>query len=146
MGISVLNKYFASDFHRMIDISRQSGLSFYEAEESVLGITHAEIGGWLGERWNLPDHLVEAITCHHHPSKATINAPLVAIIHCADVFANQIIAEKLDYDKGVAFDEAALDLLNLRDENLLQEYKNQYAEVIENDLKEASILSHLVTI
>lgn len=146
MGISVLNKYFASDFHRIVEIVRESELSFCEAEESVLGLTHAEIGGWLGERWNLPDHLVESIACHHQPSKATINPQLVAIIHCADVFANQINSVNLDYDKNITFDEAALDLLNLHDENLLQEYKNQYANSIQNDLKEASILSHLVTI
>jgi HD-like signal output (HDOD) protein len=146
MGISVLNKYFSSEFHRIVDIVRESELSFYDAEESVLAVTHAEIGGWLGERWNLPDHLVEAITCHHQPSKATINPQLVSIIHCADVFANQIHTEKLDYDKGLVFDEAALDLLNLRDENLLLQYKNQYADSIQNDLKDASILSHLVTL
>jgi len=144
MGISVLNKYFSSEFHRIVDIVRESELSFYDAEESVLAVTHAEIGGWLGERWNLPDHLVEAITCHHQPSKATINPQLVSIIHCADVFANQIHTENLDYDKGLVFDEAALDLLNLRDENLLLQYKNQYS--IQNDLKDASILSHLVTL
>ncbi len=146
MGISVLNKYFASDFHRIVDIVRESELSFCEAEESVLGLTHAEIGGWLGERWNLPDHLVESIACHHQPSKATINPQLVSIIHCADVFANQINSVNLDYDKNITFDEAALDLLNLHDENLLQEYRNQYASSIQNDLKEASILSHLVTV
>ncbi len=146
MGISVLNKYFSPEFHRIIGIARESDLSFNDAEESVLTATHAEIGGWLGERWNLPDHLVEAITCHHQPSKAVINPQLVAIIHCADVFANQISAEKLDYDKGLEFDETALDLLNLHDENLLLQFKNQYSEAIQNDLKEASILSHLATI
>jgi HD-like signal output (HDOD) protein len=145
MGISVLNKYFSSEFHRIIDIARDSELSFHDAEESVLGVTHAEIGGWLGERWNLPDHLVEAIKFHHQPAKAVINPQLVAIINCADVFANQINTEDLEYDKGAAFDVAALDVLNLHDENLLMEYRNQYSETIQNDLKETSILSHLAS-
>ena len=145
MGISVLNKYFSSEFHRIIDIARDSELSFHDAEESVLGVTHAEIGGWLGERWNLPDHLVEAIKFHHQPAKAVINPQLVAIINCADVFANQINTEDLEYDNGAAFDVAALDVLNLHDENLLMEYRNQYSETIQNDLKETSILSHLAS-
>ena len=143
MGISVLNKYFSSEFHRIIEIVRESNLTFHDAEESVLGVSHSEIGGWLGERWNLPDHLVEAIKFHHQPAKAVINPQLVAIINCADVFANQINTEELEYDKGATFDDAALDVLNLHDENLLQEYKNQYSETIQNDLKETSILSHL---
>jgi putative nucleotidyltransferase with HDIG domain len=143
MGISVLNKYFMSDFHRIIDIVRDSELSFREAEESVIGVSHSEIGSWLAERWNLPDHLVESVMCHHEPAKAKINPQLVSIIHCADVFATQIARKQVDYDRGLQFDEVALDILNLNDKNLLDEYVNQYAETIENDLRETAILSHV---
>jgi putative nucleotidyltransferase with HDIG domain len=143
MGISVMNKYFMSDFHRIIDIVHDSELTFREAEESVIGISHAEIGSWLAERWNLPDHLVEAVLCHHDPSKAKINPQLVAIIHCADVFAGQIATKKSEYDQGLLFDEAALNILDLNDKNLLDEYHNQYSETIENDIRETAILSHV---
>ncbi len=146
MGISVLNKYFTSDFHRIIEIARDTELSFREAEDSVLGLTHAEIGSWLGERWNLPDHLVESIMYHHEPEKAKLNPQLVSIIHCADVFATKISSEKIDYDKDITFDPAALEILKLNDEILLQEYIHQYSDTLQHDLRETAILSNLVSL
>jgi HD-like signal output (HDOD) protein len=146
MGISVLNKYFNPEFHRIVDIAREMNLPFLEAEESVLGVTHCEIGSWLGERWNLPDHLVESIACHHDPEKAEVNKELVAIVHCADVFANQLAAEKINFDSELSFNTEALKILNLEDENVLQEYLTQYSDVVKNDLRDTAILSHLVNI
>jgi len=144
MGISVLNKYFHSDYHRIVDITREMKLPFLEAEESVLGVTHAEIGSWLGERWNLPDHLVESILCHHHPENAKLNKELVAVVHCADVFANRLAAEKPNFDADLDFNSEALSILHLNDENVLQEYLYQYSDVVKNDMRDAAVVAHLV--
>ncbi len=144
MGISILNKYFNPEFRRIVDINREMGLSFAEAEESVLGVTHAEIGGWLGERWNLPDQLVETIRFHHTPEKAEGNKKLVSIVHCADVFAKQLVAEKVEYDSDLNFSEAALETLQLNDQNLIQEYLFQYSDVVKSDLRESLMVSNLV--
>lgn len=144
MGISILNKYFNPEFRRIVDINRDMGLSFAEAEESVLGVTHAEIGGWLGERWNLPDQLVETIRFHHTPEKAEGNKKLVSIVHCADVFAKQLVAEKVEYDSDLNFSEAALETLQLNDQNLIQEYLFQYSDVVKSDLRESLMVSNLV--
>ncbi len=144
MGISILNKYFNPEFRRIVDITREMGLSFAEAEESVLGVTHAEIGGWLGERWNLPDQLVETIRFHHTPEKAEANKKLVSIVHCADVFAKQLMTEKVEYDSDLTFNEEALETLQLNDQNLIQEYLFQYSDVVKSDLRESLMVSNLV--
>lgn len=36
-------------------------------EESVIGISHPEIGGMLGEKWKFPSEVVEAIRWQHQP-------------------------------------------------------------------------------
>lgn len=144
MGISILNKYFNAEFRRIVDINRDMNLPFLEAEESVLGVTHAEIGSWLGERWNLPDQLVETIRHHHAPEKAELNPKLVAIVHCADVFAKQLSAERVEYDGDITFSEFALDTLRLNDQNLIQEYLYQYSDTFKNDLRESVMMSNLV--
>jgi HD-like signal output (HDOD) protein len=146
MGISILNKYFNAEFRRIVDINREMGLSFLEAEESVLGVTHAEIGSWLGERWNLPDQLVETIRFHHSPERSEQNKNLVSIVHCADVFAKQLSAEPIEYDPDVTFNEDALDTLGLNDANLLQEYRMQYAEMMKTDLRDGMMMNSLVGI
>ena len=143
MGISVMHRYFHNEFKRIVDISRESELTFMEAEESVLGATHADIGSWLAERWNLPDHLVEAVLLHSNPSKAERNPELVSLIHCADVFAARINGSSVEFDKGVDFDQVALERLHLDDPNVLEEYIRNYTEVINEDIREAAMIAHL---
>jgi len=143
MGVSVMHRYFNAEYRRIVDIARESELTFSEAEESVLGVTHAEIGSWLAERWNLPDHLAEAILHHNAPSKAEMNPELVSIIHCADVVSSRISGQQAVFDKGIDFEPAALERLQLSDPQVLEEFIKKYAEVLEADVKEAAMLAHM---
>lgn len=61
------------------------GLSRREAEQEVLGLDHAEVGGWLAKSWNLPAKLVEPISYHHQPGQAGDQRLSAAIIHFADI-------------------------------------------------------------
>lgn len=135
MGISVLHRYFKSEYKRITEIIRETDLTALEAEESVLGITHAEVGGWLAERWNLPDHLVEAISMHHTPGNAEHNKDLVALIHCADVFACRMATQAVEFDKGIDFDQESLEHLQLNDAAVLEEYIRNYRELVKVDLE-----------
>ena len=135
MGVSVLHRYFRNEYKRIVEIARDTDLTFLEAEESVLSVTHAEVGGWLAKRWNLPDQLVEAIALHHTPGKADLNPELVALIHCSDVFAGKISAQPVEFDKGVDFAPEALARLKLDDRTLVDQYLAQYASIIETDLE-----------
>ncbi len=143
MGISVLHRYFTNEFQRAIDITRETDLTMLEAEESVLGVTHADVGGWLAERWNLPDHLIEAIACHHTPSKAEINPDLVALVHCADAMSQQIGSGPVEFDKGTEFDPSALERLRLSDPQILSGYVETYGEVLRADIEQVTALSGL---
>jgi putative nucleotidyltransferase with HDIG domain len=141
MGVSVLHRYFNSEFSRIIEITRETDLNILEAEESVMGVTHGEVGGWLAERWNLPEHLAEAIACHHTPAKAQINPDLVALVHCADIMSLQITRQQIDWDKGIEFDPNALERLRLNDPDVLNGYMNTYAEVLKADIEQVTALS-----
>jgi putative nucleotidyltransferase with HDIG domain len=143
MGISVLHRYFRNEYKRIVEILQETDLTALEAEESVLGVTHAEVGGWLAERWNLPDHLAEAITMHHTPCRAERNKDLVALIHCADVFAGRLSTQRMDFDKGVDFDPEALNHLQLTDAHVLQGYMESYRELANTDLEAVAQLEHM---
>jgi HD-like signal output (HDOD) protein len=43
-----------------------------EAEQEILGATHAEVGAYLLGLWGLPAPIIEAIAFHHEPNKSTI--------------------------------------------------------------------------
>jgi HD-like signal output (HDOD) protein len=123
-----------------VEILRETDLTALEAEESIFGVTHADIGGWLAERWNLPAHLVEAITNHHAPTRAAKNKDLVALIHCADVFALRMSGNSVEFDKGLEFDPATLAHLQLQDEQVITEYINRYTELIKADIEQVTQL------
>ncbi len=60
-------------------------LSRIQAEQEVLGLTHAEVAGWLGELWHLPIALRDPMTYHHHPTLARDAEMPTMIVHVADV-------------------------------------------------------------
>lgn len=41
----------------------------WRQERRAAGFDHAQVAGELARRWNLPQELVEAISCHHMPGK-----------------------------------------------------------------------------
>lgn len=65
--------------------SRANKMSLYESEKAVLGFCHAEVGGLLLEKWNLPEILVEAVQYHHRPTEASDqNAVAADLVHAAN--------------------------------------------------------------
>ncbi|HQI01319.1 MAG TPA: HDOD domain-containing protein, partial [Deltaproteobacteria bacterium] len=56
-------------------------------EESESGISHAEMGAYVAERWNLPEAIVDALLSHHMPGKAK-DMELSLTVHLADVIAH----------------------------------------------------------
>ncbi len=56
-------------------------------EELMIGLSHAEVGAFIGERWNLPTGIVDGLKNHHLPVKAS-EGPLAAIVNLADFIAH----------------------------------------------------------
>lgn len=72
--------------YQMINrLMRERGMSMRQAEMEVLGLDHAEAGGWLAKGWNLPKKLIEPVTCHHDPRKAQGDQLTCSIIHFGDI-------------------------------------------------------------
>lgn len=58
---------FVRDEMKKITMLVSQKMSFLEAEELVLGINHADLGGKIAEHWNFPVEIREAISFHHRP-------------------------------------------------------------------------------
>jgi HD-like signal output (HDOD) protein len=50
-------------------LAAERGCKLFEAEEELLGTSHAEIGAYLLGLWGIPNIAVEAIAFHHHPTR-----------------------------------------------------------------------------
>lgn len=55
-------------YGRLISSSSAASISLAGAERGAYGTDHAEIGGRLLARWNLPDEVCSAIQFHHSPT------------------------------------------------------------------------------
>ncbi|MDE3226832.1 MAG: HDOD domain-containing protein [Nitrospirota bacterium] len=75
-----------SDLGAQIErVLKQSDGSRTQAEQEVLGLTHADMAGWLGDMWHLPSTLKDPMMFHHHPMLARDAETQTAIVHVADV-------------------------------------------------------------
>ena len=84
IGKLILIEYAHDEFAEALELAERDGIAIAEAEETVLGVTHAEVGGWLAERWNLPEPLAQSISCHHQPWSLDEPDDLVLLTHLAD--------------------------------------------------------------
>ena len=73
------------EFGEALATARSRAIPLHEAELEIVGITHAESGGILAERWRLAPDLTAVITHHHFPEKAENHRGLVALINIADL-------------------------------------------------------------
>lgn len=113
IGKLVMREHLKAEFVEVLGKVRQ-GKSFLEAEKELLGVTHAEIGNWLAERWNFPAVLQEAILHHHDPARARREPRLAAIVHFADLICKHGKVGFGGDDVKPPLDEAVYDLLSPR--------------------------------
>jgi putative nucleotidyltransferase with HDIG domain len=84
IGKVILNQYMHKEFIEIIRLCKNGEQTLDAAEESVIGTSHAQVGSWLAEKWNLPKTMVDAILHHHDPWLAAVEPELVAIVNLAN--------------------------------------------------------------
>ncbi len=94
IGKVVLSQFFAELFSQVWKSITENGLSFYESEKKLLPVNHAQIGGYLAKKWQLPDSLSDSITYHHAISTGVANINQLMITHAA----NSIFDSKINPD------------------------------------------------
>ena len=90
VGKVVLDQYFSPYYQAILEIVDRHEVSLADAEERVLGLTHAEVGGQLATHWNFDDRYLYAISYHHRPVEAGKHKRLVCLTHLADVLCRRI--------------------------------------------------------
>lgn len=73
------------EFGDALTVAREREIPLHEAELEIMGITHADSGRILAERWRLAPELVAVIACHHTPELAVTDRSLVALVNIADL-------------------------------------------------------------
>ncbi len=135
IGILVTHQYFYEDYIRIVETVAEGKGNFEDIEQGVLFATHGEIGGWLAERWNLPDQLIEAIKFHHRPDMAERNPQLTALIHFVDYLCHKLGIGSLSYEKVETYNPDALKVLNISEGEITQSFLDSFGSKLREDLE-----------
>jgi len=85
-------------FCSVLSLSRERPCKIFEAEEELLGTSHAEIGAYLLGLWGLPHMVVEAIACHHRPTRL----PHSVFDSSTAVYVANLLAHDLEVHPGAS--------------------------------------------
>ncbi|HFQ80616.1 MAG TPA: HDOD domain-containing protein [Desulfobacterales bacterium] len=112
LGKVAVKMEFSKEYQAVNRLMAERGIAMREAEMEIMGINHAEVGGWLAKNWNLPIRLVEPISCHHTPEQA-VNEPVSsAVVHFADILIRGMGYGHAGDNKVPMLNKKAWDLLN----------------------------------
>jgi putative nucleotidyltransferase with HDIG domain len=93
IGKVILAQHFTELFTQVWQSVKENGISVYEAEQKLLPVNHAQIGGYLTKKWQFPDALIDTITFHHAIRKSVSDFNQLLIVHTADNIVNKYKAD-----------------------------------------------------
>ncbi len=90
IGKLVLDVFFNQEYAKVLEKVRVHGEGMVEAEQEVMGFSHADVGGWLCEKWKLPPVLTCPISFHHQVEKVDKDyLGITSIVHLADILCKR---------------------------------------------------------
>lgn len=116
VGKLVLAHYAEDKFLDIIHQVEKNHVPFDEAEQQVLGFSHAELGAEVLRMWGQPRDIVKAVQFHHHPQLSENNL-LGGIVHLGDI-ASLMLGMGVGIDGlHYALQDSAFTSIGLKKEN-----------------------------
>lgn len=84
VGKMVMGEFVYDASEKIMALVARQSHSFLEAEEAVIGIDHAALGGRIAVRWNYPEEIKNALTYHHRPDLASEDDMTTWLVYLAD--------------------------------------------------------------
>lgn len=90
IGKVVMDQYQPNIYGPIVKYANDKGILLLEAEQEVMGLTHAKVGEWMMEKWRLPPTIVHMVSDHHSPNSTTERRDLLTAIHVGDIVARSL--------------------------------------------------------
>ncbi|MBL0061293.1 MAG: HDOD domain-containing protein [bacterium] len=75
-------------YQKALEFMHHNGVALWQAEQKVFGYNHADVGGFLAQKWRLPPVYASVITCHHEPERTIDYQTFAYVIRLADALAH----------------------------------------------------------
>jgi len=139
IGSLFLASAMPAEFCAVLSQVRDRKCKSFEAEEELLGTSHAEIGAYLLGLWGIPNLAVEAIAHHHHPTRIPHTAfDCTVAVYVADLLADEL-EDHPEGSTGVEIaesDRACLESLGIL--NKIPEFRELALEHFKEDASSAT--------
>jgi HD-like signal output (HDOD) protein len=86
VGRIILEESIPEEYAHVCDTARKQNIPIYKAEREIVGVDHAELGGYLAEKWSLSPPMIAAIAGHHDAGKAQGDFQVIAAALCLSDF------------------------------------------------------------
>lgn len=83
IGKVVLDRFVEDSFGKIQKLVSEKGFSFREAEKKVIGIDHAELGGYIAKQWEFSPFMINIIKNHHIANHEQVDLE-TSIVYLAD--------------------------------------------------------------
>ena len=84
IGKLVINTSLSDKFMEIMQKVYNTGASFKDTEDDILGFNHTQVGALVVDKWRFAEEYIEAILYHHSPEKATISPILSHLLSLAN--------------------------------------------------------------
>jgi putative nucleotidyltransferase with HDIG domain len=88
IGKIVLAQSLEASYFKLVRETETQQQSLLEAEQKLLGVQHAEVGGRLLTRWRFSPNIVSAVWFHHTPQGAGSHQRLAAYVYLGNMIAH----------------------------------------------------------
>lgn len=95
IGKLLMLQQATKEYELVVQLVREKGISFAEAETERFVFTHCEVGQLMGKQWNFSPELMTVLRCHHDPwsqmeilERRPIGVP--RIVQIADLIAHTL--------------------------------------------------------
>jgi len=88
IGKLVMAEYLQDTFSQVLKLTQGGDISFLEAERKITSVDHAMIGGYLTQKWQFPQRLVDTIMYHHMVNRNAADFWLHASVYAANIIVN----------------------------------------------------------
>jgi putative nucleotidyltransferase with HDIG domain len=123
IGKVVLDQYIQGAFPLFYRQLHEEDKNFSEAEKTILGFDHCDIGTTLAQQWSFPESVMETIAFHHKPENAINYKELVHHVYLADLLMSR-------FHTGLEVERLNTDALASRLETLGLSIR-QFPEIVE---------------
>lgn len=109
IGMVIFHEFMPTQHQNARQLAVAKNIPLFLAEQDVLGVDHAALGGRLARHWRLPQQIVEAVAGHHDIHRASdANKPLAALLSTADYLVNASGITAHDAPRAPLNDEVAV--------------------------------------